>query len=144
MTSSSQGDKSLLEECFDENTQILNKEEGEVGHNNEFDDLEPSLYSGEIEKEECELEYLELSGGITIDKAQTEELPGYIVEFEEETMLKFSIYAQTILGKFGRVGVHIDLSELRRKISLKLVEIWDWDTYPWDPRVWEFIRKIGA
>ena len=59
-------------------------------------------------------------------------------------MLKFSIYAQTIPGKFGRVGVCTDFYELRRKISPKLVEIWDWDTYPWDPGVWEFIRKIEA
>ena len=76
INSSSQDNKSLLEEWFDKNTQIPNKEEGEVDHNNEFDDLEPSLYIGEMEKEECELECLELPGGITIDEAQTEELPG--------------------------------------------------------------------
>ena len=44
ISSNSQDDESLLEKCFDENTQVLEKEEEEVDHNNECDDLEPSLY----------------------------------------------------------------------------------------------------
>ena len=52
ISSNSQDDESLLEKCFDENTQIPEKEEEKVDHNNECDDLEPSLYLREKEKEE--------------------------------------------------------------------------------------------
>ena len=80
MTSSSQDDKSLLEKYFEENTQIPNKEKGEVDHNNEFDDLEPSLYIGEKEKEEWKLECLEPPRDIIkFVEAQIEELPVYIL-----------------------------------------------------------------
>ena len=137
MTSSSEDDKSFLQECFDENSQIPNKKEGEVDHNNKFDDLEPSLYIGEMEKEECELECPELPRDIIkLIEAPIEEPSGYILEFEEETILKFCVYAQSIPGKCGRVGVHMDHHKLSGKLSPKLIEIWEWDTFPWDPGVW--------
>ena len=102
MTSSSQYDKSLLEECFDENTQIPHKEKGEVDHNNEFDDLKPSLYIGEMEKEEWKLECLEPPRDIVeFVEAPIEKLPGYILEFEEKPILKFYVYSQSIPEKFG-------------------------------------------
>ena len=143
MTSSSQDNKSLLEKCFDENTQIPYKERGEVDQNNEFDDLEPSLYIGEMEKEECKLECQELPRDIIeFVEAPLEELPGYILEFEEEPILKFYVYAQSIPGKFGRVDAHIDPHKLRGKLSPKLIEIWEWDTFPWDPRVWGLEEKF--
>ena len=113
ISSHSQDDELLLKECFDENTQIPNKDEGKVDHNNEFDNLEPSLYIGEMEKEAYEVECLELPRDI-IEFIETliEELPGYILEFEEEPILKFYVYAQSIPGKFGRVDAHIDPHKL--------------------------------
>ena len=124
MTSSSQDDKLLLQECFDENTQFPNKKEGEVDYNNEFDDLEPFLYIGEMEKEECKLECLDPPRNIIkLIEASLEELPGYILEFEEEPILKFYVYAQSIKGKSGRVDAHIDHHKLSGKLSPKLIEI---------------------
>ena len=129
MSSNSQDDKSLLQKCFDENTQIPEKEKEEVDHNNEFDDLEPSLYIDEMEKEEWKLECLDPPRDIIkLIEAPIEELPGYILEFEEEIMLKSSIYAQLIPGKCGRVGVHMDHYKLRQKVSLKLIEIWEFSS----------------
>ena len=118
------------------------KEEEEVDYNNECDDLEPSLYLREKEKEEWKLGCLE-SPRVTIKfvEAPIEELPGYILEFEEEPILKFYIYAQTIVEKCGRVDAHIDPHKLTGKLFLKLIEIWEWDTFPWDPGVWRLEEK---
>ena len=121
ISSNSQDDESLLEKCFDENTQIPKKEEEEVDHNNECDDLEPSLCLREKEKEEWKLKCLEPPRDIIkFVEAPIEELPGYILEFEEEPILKFYVYAQSIAGKLGRVDAHIDHHKLSGKLSQNL------------------------
>ena len=136
ISSNSQDDESLLEKCFDENTQIPEKEEKEVDHNNECDDLEPSLYLREKEKEEWKLKCLEPPRDIIkFVEAPIEELPGYILEFEEEPILKFYVYAQSVIGRFERVDAKINPHKLSGKLFPKLIEIWEWDTFPWDPGV---------
>ena len=60
-------------------------------------------------------------------EAPVEEPPGYILEFEEEPILKFYVYSQSIPRKFGRVDAHIDHHKLSGKLSPKLIEIWKWD-----------------
>ena len=81
------------------------------------------MYLREKEKEEWKLECLKLPRDII----KFVEAP---IEFKEEPILKFYVYAQSIPRKFGRVDAHIDPHKLRGKLSPKLIEIWEWDTFP--------------
>ena len=61
------------------------------------------------------------------------ELPGYIIEFEEASIHSFSHYDKPIFSKIRGIKLERNGVGLRQKIPLLVSEMWDWDSFPWDP-----------
>ena len=66
-------------------------------------------------------------------EAPIQDLPGYVIEFEEEQDFDSEIHGEGIPGKIRGVGIQIDLLWFRREVPQMAVKLWEWDTFPWDP-----------
>ena len=148
LVSSSHDQDLLHEKDAEEEIQILEEKNGEVDSNMEEHNYEPSPIVEEMGRGEHKLEYLEIPKcsvefdvapiieplGYMVDvlEAPIQDLPSYVIEFEEERNFDSELHGEGILGKVRGVGIQIDLLWFRQELPQMAMQLWEWDTFPWD------------
>ena len=149
LVSSSHDQDSLHEKDAEEEIQILEEKNGEVDSNMEEHNYEPSPIVEEMGRGEHKLECLEIPKcsvefdvapiieplGYMVDvlEAPIQDLPSYVIEFEEPQDCDSELHGEDIPGKVRGVEIQIDLLWFRRELPKMAVKLWEWDTFPWDP-----------